>query len=226
MTDKAVDMQASDLLALGANFKEQGSSDDDREDFAQVADADGDVAGGCNTSAENKRNEYSNDFGYCGTDIVSDLGTMLTAFGEVVDSKAVTELTITFSQERQPELSFVMHNHDDNAHAALDNFDLSDAIPASTGGVGCPDIWSNADTDSSPTSVTVRMAVEHVDAQDKDNKHWVGASKNARVDVTAEYIGTPSLTTTNWSVESEVDSDSNSEFDKTTVNAFRYYARN
>jgi len=226
MADKSVDMQATDLFSLGANFDAQSSSDSDMQDFASVADANGDVGGGCESAGENDRNEYSCPYGYCGSDIVTDLGTVLTTFGEVVDSKALTELTVNFRLDAYPELTLTGHQHDNNAHTALDNADVSSVIPASTGGVGCPDIWTNADTDSSPISVTVRFSLEHVDRNDADNQHWVGANKNFRVDVTAEYIGTPSLTTTGWKVDSVVSNDSNAEMDTTVYTAHKFFARN
>jgi len=226
MADKSVDMQATDQFAMSANFEEQSSTNNDLQDYATVQDADGDVAGGCEDAGSNKRNEYTSVYGYCGTDIVTDFGTFLTTFGEVQDSKAVTEIQVVFRLDAYPEVTVTGHNHDNNAHTALDDADLSGVIPASTGGIGCPDIWANADGDSDPTNVTVRFSLEHVDANDSDNEHWVGANKNFRVDVTAEYIGTPSLTTTNWKVDSSQATDSNSEFDGTTVAAHRFYARN
>ena len=83
MADKTVDMAATDPFALGANFKEQSSTDTDASDFAQVQDANGDTGGGCESSAFNDRNEYTATYLYCGTDIRTDLGTNATTFGVI-----------------------------------------------------------------------------------------------------------------------------------------------
>ena len=226
MTDKTVAMQASDLFAAHANFKEQSSSDDDLQDYSQVADANGDVGGGCEDDGSNKRNEYSNQFGYCGTDIVSDAGTLLTTFGEVADSKVITQIVISFTQTEQPTLAITGHNHDNNPHAAQENFDVSSIIPGSTGGIGVPAIFADGGSDSTPISATLTIALEHVDANDADNEHWVGNNRNCRVDAVIEYTGVPTLTTTGWKVDSEVSGDSNSEFDTFAITAHKYFTRN
>ena len=225
MADKSVAMQATDLFSLHANFKEQSSSDNDAADFAQVPDANGDVAGGCESAAFNNRNEYSMTANYCGTDIVSDFGTFLTTFGEVQNSKAIEEIVVEFSNDAYPAVTVRGHNHDSNAHSSLQDADVSSVIPASTGGVGCPDIWTDAGTDSSPIGVTVTFGLEHVDVNGEDGEHWVGDNKNFRADVTARYVGSPTLTTTGWKVDSQESSDSNDEFDTFTITAHKYFAR-
>jgi len=226
MADKVVDMQATKLFSEHANFHAQSSSDNDLQDYAVVPDADGDVAGGCEDAGSNKRNEYTGTTQYCGTDIVSDAGVLFTTFGEVANSKAVDDITVTFRLDQYPEMTINGHNHDTNAHEALDDADVSSVIPGSTGGVGCPDIWSNAAANADPISVTVRFTLEHVDQNDADNEHFVGANKNFKAEVTAEYVGVPTLTTTGWKIDSENTADSNGEFDSYTITAHKFFARN
>ena len=226
MTDKTVAMQASDLFTVHANFKEQDSSSNTLLDFASVSDANGDVGGGCETAGSNSRVEYTNRFQYCGTAIVSDAGTLLSTFGAVSNSIAITEISVTFRQDAYPELAITGHQHTANAHAAgLPTFDVSGVIPGSTGGEGCPDIWSNADTDSTPISVTVRFSLTHTDVNDANNAHWVGTNSNARTDVTAEYLGAPSLTTTTWKIDSSNATDSNTAFDGLSIAAHKFFTR-
>jgi len=226
MADKLVDMAASDIYALPSNFNAQSSTDSNLADFAVVADANGDVGGGCESAAMNNRNEYSNPWGYCGTDIVSDAGTLFTTFGTVVDSKAVEEITVNFRLDAYPEGTISGHQHDDNPHETLANADVSSVIPASTGGNGVPAFFTDAGTNSSPISATVRFSLEHVDRNDADNQHWVGANKNFRADLTIEFIGQPSLTiTAGWKTDSVVSSDSNSDMDTTTYTLHKYFTR-
>lgn len=228
MADAVVDMAATMMFGLGANFKAQSSSDSDLDDFAQIQDANGDTGGGCESSAFNARNEYSLSAGYCGTALVTDLSVIATTFGVVADAKAPTELIITWRNDAQPEVTINGHNHDANAHAvspALATYNISADIPAN-GGVIVPDIWANAaGAVSDPISVTLRFSLEHVDQNNADGAHFVGENKNCRADVTAEYVGVPSLTTTGWAVDSVVSADSNSAFDTTTYTAHKFYTR-
>ena len=227
MADKVVAMAASDLFSLHANFKEQGSTTRTILDFSQVADANGDVGGGCEDAGSNSRLEYTGNYKYCGTDIVSDAGVLLSTFGEVMNSKAVTEAVFEFSQEAQIMLALTGHQHGDNTHEAQNNFDCSATtiIPATTGGIGVPAFVSDAGTNSSPRRATLRISVEHDDAQDSANAHWVGNNKNCRIDLSIEYIGTPSLTTTGWKVDSAGADDSNSEFDTYAIEMHKYITR-
>lgn len=225
MTDKAVTMQATLMFGLGATFHAQSSSDNALKDYAQVLDANGDAGGGCESGAMNSRNEYSCVAQYCGSTIRTALGTLLTTFGEVADSKAVDEITIVFKQDAQPEVTINGHNHTDNAHAALANADVSALIP-DEGGVGVPDFVANSNTDATPTSLTFRISLTHVDKQDADNKHWVGENQNFRVDVTAEYLGVPVLTLGSWVKDSDTTNDANTDFDTYSISAHQFIVRN
>jgi hypothetical protein len=226
MADKAVSMQASDLFALGANFKEQSSTSTPMADHTQVRDENGNSAGGCLSGEMNNRTEYTGVYLYCGTDLKTDLGTLLTTFGQVSDSKAVTEISVNFTQDQKPEVTINGHNHDDNPHTSLTNFDVAASMPAGIGGVGVPDWWTNSDANSNPTRGNVRYSLTHTDRQGKDNQHWVGDSRDARVDASFDYIGTPTLTLTGWETDSKAAADSNSEFDTFTQNAHRFYDQN
>ena len=225
--DKVVAMQASKLFGEHANFKAQRSSDSDLSEYAHVQDADGDTAGGCTSDAMDDRNEYSGTTQYCGTDIVSDAGTLLTSFGLLAGAKVPTEISFTFSRDNMPEMTIVGHNHDDNAHAAspaMRAADVSSVIPGSTGGVGVPAILENSDTDADPVSATVRFSLEHVDENGATNQHFVGNNKNFRCDITITYLGTPTLTTTGWIVPSLETADDNNTMDAYTISAYRFFS--
>lgn len=228
MTDIAIDIAPTDIFGLNAsNFHAQSSSTSIKHEFASQKDSNGDVGGGCESAATNETTEAQADYGYCGTDIVTDLGTMLTTFGEVVEGYAVNELTLNFSREKYPEASVSGHNHTQNPHAAMPNADVSDALPASVGGIGCPEIWANsASATSGPIQVSVKFSLEHIDEQGDDNNHWVGTSQNFRVDVTATYLGAPTLTTTGWKIDSQDSKDGVTEADKWSITAHKFYARN
>jgi len=225
MADKSVDMAATLMFGLNATtFKAEGSDDDALLDFAHILDANGDMA--CEDAGTNARNEYQCVAGYCGTDIKTDLSTILTTFGEVADTKAITEVRIDFSQTLQPKVTITGHNHTANAHAALTDADVSGDVPASTGGVGVPDIWANSNNDATPVSASMRFSLTHTDRNGKANGHWVGDNSAFRCDAEATYLGVPALTTTDWKLDSAKTSDANSDMDGYTVRMHKWYTRN
>lgn len=232
MTDKVVAMQASDPFALNANFTEQRSNDNDAADFAQVQDENGDTAGGCESAAFNDRNEYTANYGYCGVDIVSDAATHWTTFGEPFGAKLPTEYRISFGVEGQPTVDVTGHQHDSNPHVnavgggILADADMSTVIPASTGGIGAPDIWVNSDGDSDPIEVEVTFSLEHVDRNGSDGQHFVGNNKEFVARVTARYTGVPTLNTTGWKVPSQNTGDDNGDFDSFVITAHQFILRN
>ena len=87
MADKNVDMQGSNLFGLGANFHIQNSSSPHERDSSSILDASGNTE--CETMIRN-RTSYDTDWSYCNAtpNIATDLGTFLTKFGIVQDSKA------------------------------------------------------------------------------------------------------------------------------------------
>jgi len=223
MADKSVAITASDLFGLGANFHAQSSTITTSQDWPEVFDADGDYA--CGSEVNNVTRAQA-EYGYCNDtpDIDTDLDTAMTTFGELLNSAYIPDnITVNFTAGEQATVSVTGHNHDSNAHVVdvLNTFDVSGIIPLGSG-FGCPNIWTNADTDSSPTSVTVSFTIEHVDKNGADGEHWTGENIRCRVEASAEYIGSPTLTTTDWYIDSEDASDSNADQDTYAISAHRY----
>ena len=220
MADKTVDLGGTDLFSLGANFGTTRSESLTVKDLQENTDGINDSF--C-SSMTNERTEYTQDANYCNAspDIKTDLGEKLSKFGQVVGSIAPTELTITFEAGKSATVSITGHNHAANAHSALRNCDASGDIPASSG-LGVPAIFADAGTNSSPVRATVRVSCDHIDEQDTSDGHWVGQSTHFRVDVEVEYIGTPSLTTTGWNVDSAGGNDGNTTFDHYTIKAHKF----
>jgi len=220
MADKVVDLGGSDLFSLGATFGTTRSESLTVKDLQENTDGINDSF--C-SSMTNERTEYTQDANYCNAtpDIDGDLADLLAAFGQVANSKAPTELTVTFEAGKHATVSITGHNHAANAHTALRNCDASGIIPASSG-LGVPAFFADAGTNSSPIRATFRVSCDHIDEQDTADGHWVGQSTHFRVDVEAEYIGTPSLTTTDWNVDSQGSNEGNTTFDHYTIKAHKF----
>lgn len=226
MADKAPGgIEASVLFGSGANFHAESSSSNVVDTSVQAIGAKGDVE--CETGGLNTTTEYNNVLTYCNSspDIATDLSTLLTTFGAVADSKAVTELSIDFTAGEYAKVTISGHNHAENAHSTVANADVSAAVPASAG-FGVPNIMANSNADASPVSASLRFSCNHVDREGADGNHWAGTSLTFRCDMTAEYIGVPVLTTTDWIVDNVESTDANGEFDGYRISAHRFFDAN
>jgi len=233
MADKSVDLGASNLFSLGANFKAQNSSSPHERTPATVIDADGDVA--CESMIDNMTT-YSNSFGYCNDtpDIKTDLGANLTAFGTVADSKMLDEIVINFERGAQATVDVTGHNHDNNAHASTDAgvSDVSAAVPASAG-FGVPAFGVTVGSDATPISATLTINWRnHVDENDADGEHWSGKNTGPQATLSLEFLGLPTSQTvaalesdmTGWTIDTNGPADDNSQLDRFLLTAHQNFS--
>jgi len=222
MADKAPGgPQATDHFSLGANFAVQTSNNNDTKDVYRAFNGDGDE--GCVTTFNN-RNEYTASYVHCGSDLDTDLGTLLTAFGGQHNSIQVTDVSISFSADSHATIDVTGHQHDSNAHSSdIGQANLVSVIPDGFGGVGVPAFWSNADANSTPVSATLNLTLEHFDQIGADGEHFAGANTRIRAELSVTYAGAPTLTTTGWTVSEEDLAESNEEFDTTAITADKYF---
>lgn len=206
--------QATDLFSLGGDFQAQSSTNDDQESVIHALDGNGDVVA---SDTHGSMNSVSCVYKYTGAATLWTTTTseLIPKPGSIQNSYIVTSVQVDYSPTDWPTVTITGHNHDENAHSA----DLETFSPSITlaGARGCPDLWTNADTDSAPTSVTYTIACEHVDVDDGSGDHLAGDTYRGMETISAEYVGTPSLTTTGWYVSSSNAGDSNTEFDTTAV---------
>ena len=226
MAEKTVGFGASDLFAMSANFHEQSSSSILNDTMATTRDALGNYE--CETSGLNSTTEYSNSFVYCGSDLVSDLGTALTQFGDVFDSKKMTGLTINFTAGQQPTVEISGHQHAENAHEAGTPggyADISGALAGVSTGFGVPIITGQLEgTNATPASLTFTCACDHIDTEGEDGNHWVGKNIAFKVEMSETWTATPTTPLpTSWTQDSAGANDSNAEFDGYTFNAHIYF---
>jgi len=236
MADATVALEATNLFSLSANFNTSASSTSEGSTAVNVMDEVGNVA--CETIITDITN-YTQSASYCGSDFMTDIGTFLTKFGDVQNSKVVTGLTINMTAGGYVTIDITGHNHAENAHAAgltLGYADVSDFLPheateafISWDGFGIPadyDITVGANSSSSSASVT--FAMNHVDQTDENGDHLVGKNITPRCELSMDFVGIPTSSTdtllnadfaaaTNDMLDAVTDSvdssDSNSDFD-------------
>ena len=232
MTDKSVDIGGSDLFSLGTTqFHVQTSNSPHGRDASGMLDASGNNE--CETMINNMTN-YSANYAYCNetSDIKTDLGTSLTAFGTVLDSKLPTALNIQFAFGEYATLDYTGHNHDDNEHVTTvcGIADVSDAVPASAG-FGVPDFGLTVGDNATPISASISVSYNHIDAPGADGEHWVGTNTTFRAEMSLELLGIPTSITvaaietdlSGWTVDTNGGNDGNQELDHFTITAHRFF---
>lgn len=232
MSDKVVDMLATDLFALASEFSEQSSSSIISSERSNIMDPSGNIE--CETIT-NEKTDYQNSYAYCNAtpDIATDLSAALTEFGNVVSSKIVTELSITFEAGKYATVEIAGHNHTANAHAAgisIGYADVSAAVPAAAG-FGVPTFGVTVGSNATPIRASIRFSMNHIDKADTAGGHWVGKNTTPTAELSMEFEGMPTSQTraaletdlTGWTVDGCGPSDSNQDFDKFAVTAHRYF---
>ena len=212
MADKTVAIGGSNLFGAGAQFFAQSSESPHQRDMANMLDASGNVQ--CETGINN-RTEYSNTLAYCNATpaIHTDLGTLLSTFGAVADSKLVTGLTINFTAGQYATVDITGHNHDDNEHTAsvCGVANVTSIVPTGSGfGVPALAFGIVLGTDSTPISATLAFSLNHIDELDSTGEHWVGTNTTVRAELSIELLGIPTSTTvaaleagmSGWTVDS------------------------
>ena len=217
-------IEATDLFGLGANFSPQSSSTGTNEDRATALDEKGDLA--CE-SMVNERDELSTEYTYCGTDIRSDLGAFLTAFGNVVSGKIITGISIQFEAGSQPTVSVTGTDYPATS-ASINNADVSAAVPAA-GGVTVPTLTGvTLGAAATPISLSVNLSLNHIPAVGSDGEVFTAENITFIAESECEYLGVPTTydPVTDWTTDSTSESDSNSDHDRASWSGHRYFAAN
>jgi hypothetical protein len=227
MTLPNVEINASDvfnLSGLSANFHPQSSASVTTLDRANMKDSAG------NYEAEtmiNQRVEYTQSYAYEGTNMATDLNTFLTKFGDVQNSKAVTQIVIRLEAGAYPTLDITGHDHAVNTHTAGLSHgyaNVAAAIATNTGfGIATWTGQSMGDN-ATPSSASITLSLNHVDKIQQSGAHFAGKNITVVAELSESYIGTPTTPTpTSWTADNYGPGDANEEFDTYTWNGHRYF---
>lgn len=241
MADPSVDILASDLFAMHANFNPQPNTTTVALDEKTTLDAYGN--GACSRTTGDIT-EVTQSFTYCGSDFMTDIGTFLTEFGNVQNSQVITSLAINMTAADYATVDITGHNHTTNAHAAglaIGHADVSGALPDGVGeafenwdGFGVPDFEVGVGSNSTPASATITFTMNHVDEYDEAGDHFVGKNITPRSELTMDFTGIPTSNTPaslevvlsaptgapDWYVTSTDSNESNEEFDTFAFSAY------
>lgn len=200
MAEKAVGgPEADDLFALGGNYHAQTSDKDETSQLAVPLDAVGDPLA---TDTYGAMTPVSVPYIYNSTSPMWDADATNAALktlprpGQVKGGYMITKVDVAYtnSGDLRPRVTVTGHNHAVNAH------DTDGAIYSPTidvkGGVGCPGLFVNTDSDgsSAPTSESYSIECEHVDVDNGAGNHLAGWNFHGKESYGADYTGTPTLT--------------------------------
>lgn len=221
MADASIDLQATNVFNVGANFNTTSSGTNVVETNVQIMDEVGNVE--CQRNLTDITN-YTQSLTYCGSDFIADFvdtsGTpvpFLENFGCTFNSKIVTGITISMTAGEYATVEITGHQHDTNAHdggatptgatraqaLALGIADVSDFLPHEVAeafngwdGFGVPDFGMTLGSDSALSSATATFSMNHIDQIDNTGSHVVGKNITPRCELSGEFIGVPTSNTT------------------------------
>jgi len=133
---------------------------------------------------------FSLEADYCGSgapDIVTGLGVLLSAFGDVVNVAVWPKIDVNFAAGIQASVKLEGHQHDTMPHiaATLRTADVSGVIPGASG-LGVPDLITVMG-DVSPVNATVGFEMEHADKPGSDGVHFAGQNLRCHVTLSIDY---------------------------------------
>jgi hypothetical protein len=199
-----------DVLALGGNWVAISDSLTPKQNVVHTPGATGDVILSDTWGSDT---EGTVTYRYNAETNISD-DASLPLVGSTTNSYKVTEMKVDYSDTERPTVVFTIHNHTANGHDA-DGATFTPTIDL-PGTFGCPELLTNSNsTTCAPKKASYTIKAEHVDVNDGDGDHLVGADYGGMETLSLDHVGTPSLTTTGWVVTSTATSRSNTEF--TTV---------
>ena len=203
MAVAVVNYEATNIFGLHANFNTAGSTTGTPLTNHQALDELGNVA--CQKNIADIIPYTQSGITYCGSDLVGDLGTFLTQFGDVQNSILLTGLTINFTGAGgYATLDLVGHQHASNPHVAgltVGYSDVSDFLPHEVGeafvawdGTGIPDFGIDLGTPAtaSPSGGSVSFSFStHDDKMDTDGSHLVGKNITPICELSLDFEGIP-----------------------------------
>ena len=210
-------------FSLDTMFGTSAASAVEEQEFAIAKSGTGNFLCG---NALDKKTNYSQEAAYCGgesPDIATDLDTLATAFGGVVNSIVPTSIRLHFEAGKHATVSIEGHNHAVNAHTTgMREADWSSVIPASAG-VGVPTFLTVAGT-CSPISADLTVELEHIDKIDADGDHFGGQNTMCKVTLSVDYEGTVSgATAGSWLNVLISNSSGNEDTPTSNVTAEQYF---
>ena len=221
MSDASVELQATNLFKLGANFQIQSSNTDEPSVNPNAMDELGNVS--CEKIITDITT-YTQNAKYCGSDFMADFVDTSAApvpflenIGCTFDSKLLDSISINMTATDYCTVDLAGHNHAVNAHdggltptgatradaLALGIFDGSDFMPHEVAeafngwdGFGVPDFGITTGTDASPSSATVTFSFgAHNDQTNEQGDHFVGKSITPKCELTIDFVGVPTSNT-------------------------------
>lgn len=219
MAESGPTITAVNYFSAGAAFHAQNSSTEEVKQFVEIIGATSNYA--CSQEFDDG-DTYMSEYRYCGTDIDTDLGTLISTFGAVVDSKAPTSLRVHFEAGEAPTVTIEGHQHDTNPHTSLNTFACNGIIPALTA-TGVPTLITVAGT-ASPVSADLEFSFNHVDKVGADGTHFHGQNIGpCRASLTVNYEGQISgATAGNWLNIVIAKSDDNQDTPTSTLTAVQH----
>jgi hypothetical protein len=216
MADKAVPYGAAAIFGAVTGWKYVGpGSSSINKDLAEAKDELGNVAA---SNLINERIDKSANL-----ECYDDTNTVPANIGEVVNSIALTGISITLNKNAAARMTLTGHNHTANAHTATNLAAHGIEISAAFGAEDL--LGGTAGDNAAVESVQVNITCDHTDEADEGGEdHFCGQNHNAKIQVTQTWLGVPTTAfdSATWQGTATETTDVNSGFTRTVVNVTKY----
>ena len=211
---------ATDVFALGGDFEAQDSSIDAQATRASAKGANGDEVA---NQLHDHKTAVNCNYLYKAASGSIDVDDLY--IGKVSGGYHIDQIQVAYSSTSWPKVTVTGHNHDDNPHADASMVEIKPSLTLPAGWGVCPGLFANSSLVSSCVSANYTLSANHVDVLDCEGEHLAGDNSDGMEAVTAQYYGVPTLTLTGWQQTSDNATDSNADFDQTSINVTRAVAR-
>jgi len=214
MSDKVIDLHATDRCALAGDFVPQESGITTSRTYGEILEADGNVLVWSNilgqTTAANCTYKYNNSTG---------LYSALPKLGALGNAYIITSITINSIWNDWPTITIEGHNHQYEPHINDRNqWDLSTFLTLATGEFGVYDWAGLAAGEIGAINSSITASINHSDIDSYTGNHWNGQNITGKLSATINYIGEISNPiVADWLVIDYNNDDDNESHDKTSV---------
>lgn len=227
----ALNIGATDVYSMGANWQVQSASEGDNDQLAQAQGSNGDVIaeetyGQSLAKSATYKYTGTTDLWYDSSDTAGALYSALP--GNVKNSILITSVNVVYGNSGDglwPTVTFEGTNWDTQAVTTDSNkyFPTID-LPA---GPNCPELLTNGDTSGENVAIAASYTIsaEVAEVLDTDGDHAIEATYNGNEELSLTHLGAPTLTTTGWKVTSVTDNDENTDYPTTETTASKALTR-
>lgn len=212
----AYDFIAEDPFSFATTGIElESSSESDSLDNAVALDLEGEPVADSDKTF-NEKTAVTATYKCSELDTITDATVVLGGAGPLV----VESVQVQYSNTGHCTITLSGHNHGTTAHEATNAFTVT--LP--TLGFGAYDPLGNTPSTACQSASWSASIMKHVDRLNNQGAFLAGASRGCKIEASAEYLGAAPALASDWTKSGDDDNTSNSDFQTSSLKAYKYQA--